>query len=178
MTEGKALQGLKNGSQEALGWFIDQYTPYVTTIIYNVIGAAMSTADVEEVAADVFFALWSNARKVRCGSVKGYLGAIARNMAKNRLRRAGFQLQLEEDRITLDTENPEELYARKEAAAAVRREVEAMREPEREILLRFYYYYQSLETISLEMDINLSTVKTKLRRARLALKTSLERNLT
>lgn len=178
MTEGKALKELKNGSQEALGWFIDRYTPYVTTIIYHVIGSAMSTADVEETASDVFFALWRNAGKVRHGSVKSYLGTIARNMAKNKLRCAGFDLPLEDDRIILDEQDPEALYARKEAAAIVRREVEAMKEPEREILLRFYYYCQSLEAISLEMDINLSTVKTKLRRARLALKTSLERNLT
>lgn len=57
MTEGKALKELQRGSQQALAWFIDKYTPYVSTIIYNIIGGDMSEADIEEVASDVFFAL-------------------------------------------------------------------------------------------------------------------------
>ena len=47
MTEGKALKELQRGSQQALAWFIDKYTPYVSTIIYNIIGGDMSTADIE-----------------------------------------------------------------------------------------------------------------------------------
>ena len=54
MTERQALKELRSGSEEALGWFIHQYTPYVTTVIHNIIGTYMDTADEEEVAADVF----------------------------------------------------------------------------------------------------------------------------
>ena len=57
----------------------------------------MSSADVEEVASDVFFTLWENADKVNSGSVRGYLGSIARNKAKNKFREAGFDLPLDED---------------------------------------------------------------------------------
>lgn len=42
--------------------------------------------------------------------------------------------------------------------------------PDREIFLRHYYYCQSLKTISQEMDINISTIKTKLHRGRKKLK--------
>ena len=55
MTENKALRELKKGSEEALEWFVDQYSSYVTTIIYNIIGEVMDEADIEEVASDVFF---------------------------------------------------------------------------------------------------------------------------
>ena len=90
LTEAKALRLLQQGSAEALKWFMGKYTPYVSTIIYNIIGSAMTSADVEEVASDVFFALWENADKVNSGSVRGYLGAVARNKAKNKFREAGF----------------------------------------------------------------------------------------
>ena len=53
-----------------------------------------------------------------------------------------------------------------------------MGQPDRDIFLRFYYYYQSIEDIALEMDINLSTVKSKLRRGRGKLKQTLTRYLT
>ena len=46
MTEGKALKELQRGSQQALAWFIDKYTPYVSTIIYNIIGGDMSEAKI------------------------------------------------------------------------------------------------------------------------------------
>ena len=42
--------------------------------------------------------------------------------------------------------------------------------PDREIFLRHYYYCQPLTIISQEMNINISTIKTKLHRGRKKLK--------
>ena len=176
MTEAKALAQLKRGSEEALAWFIHTYTPYVTTIICNIIGASMDTADVEEVASDVFFALWQNARSIH--SVKGYLGTVARNKAKNKARELRCDLPLEEQLLLIDELTPEHRVEQRELAAAVRRAVLAMRQPDREIFLRFYYYYQSLDQIAAELDLNLSTVKTRLHRGRAKLKDTLIRYLT
>lgn len=59
MTEATALKRLQDGSEEALVWFIHAYTPYVTTIIHNILGAYMDMRDVEEAAAGRFhFADW------------------------------------------------------------------------------------------------------------------------
>ena len=176
MTEKQALRELRHGSEEALGWFIHQYTPYVTTVIHNIIGTYMDTADVEEVAADVFFALWENARQVH--SPKGYLGTVARNKAKNKLRELTDDLPLKDHILLADELDLEEQTEKKELAAAVKRAVLTMRQPDKEIFLRFYYYYQSLEDISTEMDLRLSTVKSKLRRGRIKLKQTLLRYLT
>ena len=176
MTEAKALRELKNGSEEALAWFIDAYTPYVTAIIRSIIGDAMDLSDVEEAAADVFVALWQNARKVH--SVKGWLGTVARNTAKNRFRQLGCDLPLEDQILIVDELTPETKIEKQELDAAVRRAVLGMPHPDREIFLRFYYYYQSQETISEEMDLNLSTVKTRLRRGRMRLRSDLARYLT
>lgn len=176
MTEANALKELKKGSERALEWFIDSYTPYVTAIIRNIIGECMDLADVEEVASDVFYALWENARKVY--SVKGYLGTVARNMAKNKLRSLDWDLPLEERILVVAGDNPETALEEKEKAKAVKRAVLRMPYPEREIFLRHYYYCQKIETISREMDIPLSTVKTKLRRGRARLGRELEKILT
>lgn len=178
MTEFAALRDLKKGSQDALAWFIGQYGAYVSTIVANIIEENMSLADVEEVTADVFFALWEQADKITRASVKSYLAGIARNKAKNKLRELGYDLPLNEDIILIDDVSPEDIYARKEAAAIVRKTVDGMKEPEREILLRFYYFYQTIEEISAEMKMNPSTVKTKLRRSRLILKNALANKLT
>lgn len=178
MTEMAALRDLKKGSQDALAWFIRKYGAYVSTVVANIIEESMSLADVEEVTADVFIALWEQADKIKHLSVKSYLAGIARNKAKNKLRELGNTLPLSEDLIRIEEISPEDVFAKKELAAAVRQSVDTMREPEREILLRYYYFYQTIEEISEQMGINPSTVKTKLRRSRLVLKTTLASKLT
>ena len=70
------------------------------------------------------------------------------------------------------------MIEKRELAAAVKRAVLEMGQPEKDIFLRSYYYYQSLEEIAEDMNIPLSTVKTKLRRGRMKLKQSLARYLT
>ena len=178
MTELKMLWDLKMGSQEALCWFIDRYTPYVTTLISNIIGETMTRADIEEVAADVFFVFWRNSHKVKFHSVRGYLGAVARNLAKNKLRELGKNRILEDDTLILEVPSPEGEVAQKELAAAVRQCVNRLPMPEREIFLRYYFYYQTVEQISDEMGINLSTIKTKMRRGRSRLKAQLKELLS
>jgi len=167
LTEAAALRELKRGSEKALEWFIDTYTPYVTAIIRNIIGDHMTMADVEEVASDVFFALWENADKVT--APKGYLGTIARNRAKNKFRGLGLELPLEEPILLVEGDDPQAQIEKKEQRLAVKQAVLSMPHPEREIFLRHYYYYQKTEDISREMNIPLSTVKTKLRRGRIRL---------
>ena len=176
MTEATALRELKKGSETALIWFIDAYTPYVIAIIHGIIGDHMDMADVEEVASDVFFALWENARKVY--SVKGYLGTMARNKAKNKLRDLTYDLPLEEQILVLEGGNPEDTMEEKERNRAVRQAVLQMRQPEKEIFLRHYYYCQKVDTISAELGLPLSTVKTKLRRGRARLGRELQKLIT
>ena len=176
MTEAAALRELKKGSEAALCWFIDAYTPYVTAIIHGIIGEHMDMTDVEEVASDVFYALWENARKVY--SAKGYLGTMARNKAKNKLRSLDYDLPLEEQVLVLEGGDPEEKLEEKERKRAVRWAVLQMPHPEKEIFLRHYYYCQKVDTISREMNLPLSTVKTKLRRGRARLGHELQKLIT
>lgn len=176
MTEAKALKELKKGSEKALAWFIEKYSGYVTTVIYNILGNTMDVSDLEEVASDVFYALWENADKVH--SPKGFLGTVARNMAKNKLRQVGNDLPLDDNLIVLEGEDPEQLMEKKECSRLIKSEVLSMGQPDRDIFLRFYYYFQTIEEISAEMGIHPSTVKTKLRRGRMRLHKVLSRYLS
>ena len=55
MTEKEMVEGLKKHDESAIEEIMECFTPYVSTIIYNVSRGSMSTADIEETAADVFF---------------------------------------------------------------------------------------------------------------------------
>ncbi len=166
MDEQKALQELKRRNEEALIWFIDRYGAYVNTIIHNIAGSFLPITDMEEISSDVFFTLWMNAGKISHGKAKAYLGGIARNKAKERLRKAGMELPLEDDLLLVSRENPEHAVQEQELARFLQEAILAMQQPEREVFLRYYYYYQPVSLIAKEMDMNLSTVKTRLHRGR------------
>lgn len=174
LEEKRMLRRLCCGSEEALAWFIRQYTPYVGAVVYRVIGSSMSPADVEEVTADVFVALWSHAGDIRTQQVKGWLGTVARNTAKNKLREMGQELPLEDDVLLTDGTTPETESEKRDQLLTVRRAVLTMEEPDREIFLRHYYDYQTVERIAEEMALNASTVKSRLRRGREKLRIALQ----
>lgn len=107
MDEHEALSALRRRDERALEWFIDRYAAYVGAVAANILASALSVADAEEVSADVFYTLWVNAKRIRPGKVKPYLAGVARNKAKERLRRCGAELPLEDDVLLLSEDLPE-----------------------------------------------------------------------
>lgn len=164
--ENTAMERLRSGDERALGWFIDKYTGYVTTIIRNMLLPRLPESDVDEAVADVFIALWKNAARIRPGGVRAYLAGIARNKARDILRSCRAELPLEDDVLSIPAPGPDEALTERELAERTRRAVDAMGEPDREIFLRHYYYCQGVAEIALALDMNTNTVKTRLRRGR------------
>ena len=173
MNEAKALRELQRGSQRALEWFIDTYNAYVSTIIYNIFGSRMGQLDLEETVSDVFVALWKNADKVQSDKVRAYLGAIARNAARSKLRNCKDNLPMDDNLLVIDANTPERILEQEELRQIVRQAVLSMEQPDREIFLRFYFYGQKMELICAEMDMSLSAVKSRLFRGREKLKITL-----
>ena len=170
LTEEQALRQMKQGSQDALAWFIHQYGAYVSTIIYNIIGQRMSNADVEEASSDVFLALWNNAGKLHPRAVRSWLATVARNTARSRLRRAQDTLPLDEMALITDDRAPEAALERQDTTACVRMALLSLSPVDREVFLRFYFYCQKTAAIAADMALNESTVRTKLNRGRAKLR--------
>lgn len=176
MREERILQKLRQQDPQALEALMDRYIPYVSAIVWNILQAAMPKEDAEEVVSDVFLAAWNQSDEIQPGFAKAWLGAVARNKAKNKLRQMGQTLPLEEDVLELpDEQTPVNVAERKEEQRLVRRAIDSLGNPDREIFLRHYYYTQTVSRISREMHLNPSTVKTKLSRGRQRLKTLLMR---
>ena len=179
MTEERALTLLKERDPAALDWFVRRYTAYVSTVIWNVIGAYRPRQDAEELTADVFLALWQSGDRPQAGKVRGYLGAIARHKAVSCLRARGVELGTEEDMLALAVPSPEGAVEERELARLVKEAVESLEPPDREIFLRFYYYCQSAGDIAQMLDMTPAAVRKRLERGREKLKRYLEeRGLT
>ena len=72
-------------------------------------------------------------------------------------------------------DDPTEDIERAEEQLLVRQAVNSLPAEDREVFLRHYYYAQSIKEISVNMALNESTIKTKLRRGRMKLKEMLTR---
>ena len=176
MTDETILRKMRRREPDGLEALMDKYIPYVSAVCWNILRNAMQPEDAEEVVSDVFLEAWEQAASIRPDCAKQWLGAVARNKAKNRFRLLGQDLPLEEDVLEIPGEQtPEGVWDRREEQRLVRRAVDHLPEEDREVFLRHYWYAQTLPEISRCMHLNLSTVKTKLRRGRLRLKELLTR---
>lgn len=171
MNDGAILRSMQSKDPRALEKLMDKYIPYVSAIVWNFLHTSMTKEDAEEVVSDVFLTAWNRSGEIYPDGLKSWLGAVARHKALQKLRKAGFDLPLEEDVLDLpDADTPEASVTRTEEAKLVRQAVDTLGEPDREIFLRHYWFAQTVSQISHQMQINESTIKTKLRRGRQRLK--------
>lgn len=169
MQNKKLVRQLKRQSEKALVLLVQRYSAYVSTVIRNVSLNAITESDVEEIAADVFITIWNNTDKLCADSLDAYLATIARNLTIDRLRRLHHSIPIDEieldDNTDIERETEKKLLVEELAKA-----LDEMEEENKEILLRFYFYYQHIPDIAKEMQLTESACKTRLHRARKKLK--------
>lgn len=168
MDENKLLSRLKRKRQDAMEETVRAFLPYVNAIVLRVGGDMLPPEDREEIVSDVFFRLWEHAGEIRNGKLRPYLGSLAHNRTKDYLRARKITIPLEADTIIVDS--PEADVLNEMLAAQVRKVILELPEPDREIFLRYYYYYQTISDIGAEMDMKPATVATRLARGRKRLK--------
>lgn len=169
------IKKLKKHDETALEKIIQIYTPYISTIIYNVSRGGMGKEDIEEVCADVFVTLWKNADKIKVETLKGYISVIAKNKARDKLRMQGnAETNDIEDLELIDEYSLEDNITNKALSTELLSCVNKLGEPDSEIVIRYYYYYQTSKKIAEVLDMNIETIKTKLKRAKVKLRKLLE----
>lgn len=175
MDESVLIKELKQGDQSALETIIDIYSSYVGAIVKNIIGMYMKKEDIEEVTSDVFVLLWNNAEGLHesCISLKSYIAAITRNQSLKKLR--GFNpdiYPLEEN--VLDIADYGICIEKSEQREVLLTAISNMSKVDREIFTRYYFFMEKTAAIAKQMDMNESTVRSRLFRGRSYLKQVLE----
>ncbi|MCL2189408.1 MAG: sigma-70 family RNA polymerase sigma factor [Defluviitaleaceae bacterium] len=156
------LRGVRNASERALEKIITKYAPYLCTVIRNAAGD-LTPEDVEETAADTFFALWENAQAVQ--KLKPWLAATARNKALNKRRALYNTLPLEEKIACTAADTDLQLD--------VQAALQTMEMPDREIFEKFYFDGQSIPAITQTVNLSEAAVKQRLSRGRRKLREKL-----
>ena len=174
MDDGDLLRQLQKRNARALETAVARYGAYVLAVIRNRSRGVLTPEDHEELASDVFLALWNGAETITHGQLRPWLGAVARNRTAEAMRKKDVYLPLEDDAlITLD--RLWEQMMEKERCAAVAQAMRALPDEDREIFYRFYDLSQTAAQIAEDLHLNASTVRSRLMRGRRTLRGALEK---
>ncbi|MGB1287850.1 MAG: RNA polymerase sigma factor [Aggregatilineales bacterium] len=127
----------------------------------------------EEVLQDVMLAAWNSASKFQEQSkVKTWLLVIARNRAINATRKKQLPVVPVDDVFNLQTDEtgPMEKAIRHDRQAVVRDAIQQLPDAQREVLVLVFYHQLTGAEVAEVMDISEGTVKSRLHRAKKALK--------
>ncbi len=172
MDDSKLLRLLRRGNTRALEEAITKYSAYVMAVIRNRSRGLLTPEDREEIASDVFLALWRSASQISPRSLRSWLGTVARNRTVDLMKKHRQSVPLEQQ----DIEIPDSAWAhlsQTEQARAVRQALSALSSQDREIFLRYYDLAETSVQIAQAMDLNPATVRSRLSRGRTVLRNAL-----
>ena len=150
---------------------VDEFAPYVKTIINNMVNNNLSYEDKEEILSDTFFILWKNRNKVIL-SLDSYIAGIVRNLVREKLRKT---------RLTQDISDYENMleYSKVDTYVDEREEIKRclsiLKEIDQNIFDMFYYSAKSIKDIARELNMSEFNVSTRLYRIRKRIKKELRK---
>lgn len=151
----------KNNELE-LDRIMNDFEPYIRTIINNMATDKLNYEDKEEILADTFFILWKNQYKIQ-SSVESYVAGITRILVKERLRKRKVTYDLTEyEHIASNFEITEDISENEFITQCIK----GLKEIDIKIITMFYYYSKTTKEISKELKISEINVRTRLFRIR------------
>ena len=157
----------------------DRYLGLVASVVRGALGSSASNEDVEECIADVFAEFFRGAESFdpSRGTVKALLCTIAKRRAINaygrKLRGAAVPLD-ELGEMPSEPPSPETLAVSAELRRTLLSEIDALGEPDREIIIRKYYLRESSAAIAKRLSMSVPAVNTRAHRAIRKLRKALE----
>ena len=155
----------------------ETYAGYGYAIVWQRLAGTGTHEDAEECVSDVFAEVFRSMDSIYEGSLKAYIGTLARRMAVNafyRLTARGQPLPLEEAAALDDgTDVPADAEAAARAAVLLRC-IQSLGEPDATIVLQRYFYDRTAPEIGRIVHKSAPAVRMRLRRALQRLRTMLE----
>jgi len=168
------LQAMAVGHAPALDELYTRYGPPVFGYLMARLGERQLA---EEVLQDVMLAAWRSAAGFRGDSkVLTWLLTIAHNLAVNARRRRAFALVPFDDALDSpsDDTGPLDRIVRQAEHLAVREMLSRLPDQQREVLVLVFYHQLSEAEVARVMGVAVGTVKSRLHRAKAALRNMLE----
>lgn len=146
---------------------LKQYTPYVYKIICNK-NQFLSIEDIEEIASDVFLAIWKNQQILDLNrSMSAYLSGITKNLYNKKMRNLQNNLHIDDFENSLfSEENLDIVLESSEKENAILMFINNIKQEDKDIFTLYYYNSKSIKEISHILNISQGKVKSRLFRIR------------
>ena len=176
LNDERTISAIRHRDESAINEVIKKYSKFLWSVSGAVLSGIGSTQDVEECVADAFIYLWEHPDKYNPerGKLKTWLSIIARTQALNRCREITKRDTVPlEDINFIDHIGVADDVLKEETRRALVAAINALGEPEREILIRRYYYDQKPKEIALALDMSAKQVDNRLYQTKLKLREAL-----
>ena len=150
---------------------------YVYIIIKNS-GYSFNNEDIEEIASDVFLAIWKNKEKLDINKeITPYIAGITKNIITKKYRTIkNKEENIEEIQNYLySNKNTNNIIEENEQINILTKELENLKEEDKNIFTYYYYESRKVKEISAILNISEIKVKSRLSRIRKKLKKQLEK---
>ena len=174
MNEILLISRARGGDREAFGALVEQYRDNVYRLAYRMCGNAY---DADEAAQEAFVAAWRALSNFR-GDAKfsTWLYRLTTNAAIDVMRREKRHQTVGDGEmvdVADDADSPQETVERTEQQEAVQKALSTLSEEYREVLLLRYMEELDYAEIAEVLQLPSGTVKSRINRAKAALKTAL-----
>lgn len=147
---------------------INEYSSYISTIINNMSIDVLKDEDKEEIVSEVFFILWKNKDKLDINKyLSSYLAGITQNIVKEYLRKIKINFDISNYENILYSHNEIDFMVdNMEIINNIENKLKKMKDIDKRIFLKYYYYSKSIKDIAKEENISEFSIKQRLYRIR------------
>lgn len=163
----KQLKEYYKNNEIDLDGIIEDFTPYITTVINNGTDNRLSFEDKEEIFSDTFFIVWKNRNRLDIKqSLNAYLAGIARNLIKEKYRKLKVIYNINEYENCTMLSDVNMYQDDRELIYDIEQKIKNLKDIDIEIVNLFYYSSKSIKDIAKILNISEVNVKTRLYRIR------------
>lgn len=176
MNDKKEIDSYIKNNKIDLDCLVDDYTPYLRTVIQNMVNNNLSEEDKEEIILDTFFVLWKRYEEnYSIKSLSSYMSGIARNLVREKLKALKYTIDIDQCDNLIEFSKLDIYSGEREEISEILNKIKGLKELDIKIINMFYYEELSIKDIAKELNISDVNVKTKLHRIRKKIKQELKR---
>lgn len=167
LSDQELVRRIQDGDVLAFEVFVRRYQKRLWFFVSKII---FSPHIVEEVVQDTLFSLYRTIEKIdTTKTISTYLFSIAKHAAIDRLRKEKKTVRLDDIEVAYEDESLYEQLTRQEFAQKIQVALKKTPQSQQRVIRLYFFKELSYEEISRTLGIPINTVRTNLRRAKIAL---------
>ena len=178
MDDNKLMELIRAGDCEGFIYIMEKYNKLLWLVAGAVLNSVGTSEDIEECISDAYLSLWQNPKAYdpERGSLKTFLAVIAKRRALDRYRRLIKEkvVPLDDAAYNMDeTDDLFELVVGQDLQNVLFEAVALLKEPDKEILTRRYFFDEKPSVIADKMGKPLKEVENRLYQSKIRLRKTL-----